>query len=88
MTAKHPDHVEGWTGSLQELAAAIGNMRYDNLAEFLGLFSENIREQGATDLKNNKYLLATKLSLAACSLNQAKDDMDAAWKICKPYIKD
>jgi|GEM_PF-2310284 len=26
---KHPDHVQGYSGTLQELAQAIGNMRYD-----------------------------------------------------------
>jgi hypothetical protein len=50
---KHPDHVVGWNGSLEELEQVIGNMRYDKVSEFLELLSKDFYKQAKADKKRN-----------------------------------
>lgn len=86
--AKHPKHVEGFEGSLDELAKAIGNMNYDKTASFIEKLAADINRQADADLSRGRKKLASELYATANELYQAKNKMDLAWKICKPYMKD
>ena len=86
-TIRHPDKVEGWEGSLEELAKAVGNMRYDKVSEFIEALGEDIKRQAAGDKKKNKNKLAKNLIRVYNRLRNVKEEMDKAWKICEPYMK-
>lgn len=82
----HPDHVEGWNGTLEELAQAIGNMRYDTIAQFIDLLSNDIRRQSGDDWKRGRRRLSIRLNQTAHDLSLVKYGFSAAWKICEPYM--
>lgn len=91
---KHPDKVLGYEGSLEELAQAIGKMRYDKVADFINEFAKELECQGNADSKRpsvtnpakTRMLLAKHLILASKNLLAAKKQIDHAWKICQPYM--
>jgi propanediol dehydratase small subunit len=85
-TDKHPDHVDGWDGSLETLIHAIGKMRYDRIAMFIALFDKEIQRQASEDRKAGRKKLATRLERAATHLGLAKNELDRAWTICAPYM--
>ena len=86
--AKHPRNVEGFEGSLDELAKSIGNMAYDQTTSFIEKLADDIKRQADADLKRGREKLATELYATADELYQARDKMYLAWKICEPYMKE
>ncbi|KKQ36035.1 MAG: hypothetical protein US50_C0001G0037 [Candidatus Nomurabacteria bacterium GW2011_GWB1_37_5] len=87
-STKHPRHVEGYSGSLEDLAKAIGNMAYDQTSEFIGRLAGDIKSQAEKDLARGRTKLASKLNEAAFKLQQAQNSMHSAWKICEPFMKE
>ncbi len=85
---KHPVSVEGWNGTLEELAVAVGRMRYDKVAEFVGYFAKHAESEAQKDAIEGKVKLPRKLFLASKYLYCAQEEYDSAWKICKPFMKD
>jgi hypothetical protein len=86
--AKHPRNIEGFEGSLDELAKSIGNMTYDQTSSFIEKLADDIKKQADVDLARGRKKLAFELYATANELYQARNRMDLAWKICKPYMKD
>jgi hypothetical protein len=82
----HTDHVTGWTGTPEELVTAIGDLRYDALAQFLALLASEISRQAVNDRSANRRILATRLQCVSDDLTAAQQGMQAAWKICKPFM--
>ena len=87
MKPKHPPSVEGYSGSLKDLARDIRRMRYDAVEELLGYLSIEFQEEGARDKTKKKPLLAEKLEGLAKMLQRARGDAEDIWSLCKPYIK-
>jgi hypothetical protein len=85
--SQHPDHVIGWNGTMDELVQAVGNMRYDTLADFIYKLSVNVKEQSMADLERGRPRLAEQLLRTSNKLFGADVYMNEAWKICKPYMK-
>lgn len=86
---KHPKNVVGFSGSLQELAKAIGCMSYDKVAEVIKELSADIKEQANNDLTIRKReKLSQKLFEATQFLDEAEKAVNGAWKICKPFMKE
>jgi len=91
---KHPNFVVGWTGTLDELVKAIGNMSYDQVAIFTNKFATEIKRQGDADAlrpsvvnpTKKRELLARNLLVAAVYLNLAKQRLSNAWKISEPFM--
>ena len=86
--AKHPRYVEGYQGSLEELARAVGNMTYDQTAAFIEKLADDLKRQSVSDSNRGRNLLATKVRKATDELYKAAKGMDLAWKVCEPYMKD
>lgn len=84
----HPKNVRGFDGSLEELAKSIGNMAYDQTALFIQKLADDIRRQADADLARGRRRIAYRLYEASNKLYQARDEIDLAWKICKPYMRD
>ena len=85
---KHPSFVEGFNGSLDDLVKSIGKMRYDVVSSFIEKLAGDIKRQGDNDYNKGRTKLASKLYETADELYKAKEQMDAVWKICAPYMKD
>lgn len=85
---KHPDHVDGWIYSLEELVDSIGQMRYDKLAEFLDLLAINFSKQATSDIEASRIKLSVELIQASVFVIDAAEQMKKAWKICEPYMKE
>ena len=81
---KHPDYVEGFNGSMSDLAKAVSNMSYDKQAEFVIYYSNFTRMQSKEDMENNKPNLAKILYNASKFLTCAISYFGKAWEICEP----
>jgi molybdenum-dependent DNA-binding transcriptional regulator ModE len=86
--AKHPRCVEGYDGSLNQLAKSVGNMSYDKTAEFILELADKFLAQSEKDFKRGRTRLVSRLIETADALYRAHDEMSEAWRICKPYMKD
>ena len=84
---RHPRQVEGFEGSLEQLAGSIGNMTYDETASFIEKLADDIKRQADADFARGRTQLASKLYATAENLYTAKENMNLAWKICIPYMK-
>lgn len=84
---RHPKEVVGYDGSLKDLAQAIGQMSYDQVAVFIGELALDIKTQAEADLTLRKRKkLAKELFEAVDLLSQAQAKINSAWDICKPYM--
>jgi len=84
----HPSSVEGFKGSLDELVKSIGKMKYDSVSCFIEKLADDIKMQADNDKSKGRLKLAGQLYETANKLYEAKEKMDAAWKICEPYMKE
>ncbi|MBI4147050.1 hypothetical protein HY494_00165 [Candidatus Woesearchaeota archaeon] len=84
---KHPASVEKYPGTLEDLAKAIGSMRYDKVADFLGYLAQYAEFEAKKDLADGKVKLPAELFLASKLFFQAQKTYESAWEICKPYMK-
>ena len=82
----HPPNVPNYEGTLDDLARAIGNMTYDQTASFIEKLALDLKEQADRDKARGRTQLATELYNTANKLYEAKENMEKAWKICKPYM--
>lgn len=83
---KHPNHIPGFEGSIDELVKAIGITKYDVAVEFLAKLGDEYKLQGDGDLKRGRVKLASKLYETANRLYAARDKMKETWELCKPYM--
>ncbi len=85
---KHPSHVEGFEGTLEELAKRIGNMKYDAVRDFVDAIAKDIRRQADGDSWGNRPRLAKQHYETAAYLESARDALGAAWTICEQYMNE
>lgn len=84
----HTDNVPNYTGTLDDLATAIGNMRFDALAKFVGLLADELSRQAKSDWDRNRRRLSARLDCAVMDLHDVQYHVADAWKICEPFMKD
>ena len=82
----HHQTVEGYSGTPEQLAEDIGNLRYDALAEFLRLLAEKIQRDGAKDKARGRPRLAAALQGAADQTAAAALSIGAAWRLSEPHM--
>jgi len=85
--AQHPNHVPGYHGNLEDLARAVGNMRYEQTAKFIEYLAKDLERQSCADYARGRIELSKELLVTALRLYHAESAMQDAWKICKPYMK-
>ena len=85
---KHPDNVRGYVGPFSELPKDVASLAYDKLALFLKILADDLIRQADADTGRDRKKLAKSLSEAAKNINAAKENIDSAWKICKPFMPD
>ncbi len=83
---KHPTKI-AYKGGLEKLVEDIGNLRYDTLAEFLELLQKKLDNDSKKDGERGRKALSLELSRAATFVMAAKESIDKAWVISKPFMK-
>ncbi len=84
---KHPVGVEGFDGSIEELAKSVCAMRYDKLAEFLMRCAEELRHQSNADLKRKRTKRSLKLTTAWGIMRAAQMQLEEIFFLCAPHMK-
>ena len=85
---KHPCHIEGFNGSLEEAVSAVGKMRYDCTAEFLGKLADDIKRQADADKVRGRPQLANLLYETAEQIYFARDKMQKTSELCKQHMEE
>ena len=84
--SRHPTNVPGYSGTLEDLAKAVGFMKYSYLSEFLHYLSDDMRRQSRGDKRNNKPKLSSALHVCGAELRRAANVAGEADVICNPYM--
>jgi hypothetical protein len=84
---KHPNNIDGFNGTLDELAQKIENMQYDKTAEFIDSLADYTKIRADTDKTKGREKLSSHLYEAVEELYKARDAFQRAWKTCEPYMK-
>lgn len=84
-TPWHPGNVEV---TPEALAEALGDLRYDSLAEYLVALSKKLQKDSENDGGRGQGQLSYHLSQAAFEIEEARFAIERAWKICDPYMKE
>ena len=82
----HRESVEGYGGSLAQLAQDIGDLKYDSLAELLHLLAAKVERDGSKDRARGRAKLAATLQASADQIAAAAASIEAAWRISKPHM--
>lgn len=83
---KHPTTVDGFSGSIEELAANVAKMRYDIILIFLQALTKEFRLQAEGDAKAGNARLAHLLTGLALMLEYVVGQMDKIWALCKKHM--
>lgn len=83
---EHPLNIPKWEGTLEELAQAVENMRYDKTAEFLKYLAQCFRDRSKTDKLAGKLKLHNALYNVYTRTDVAAEYTKDAWKICEPHM--
>ena len=81
----HPKTVEGFDGTLDDLAREIENMDYASVKDLIRKLAECFIVRADADKDNGKPKLATELYSVAGELKQASFYAGRAAEICKKY---
>jgi hypothetical protein len=81
---RHQLSIPGF--SHEQLAEAIGDLRYDSLAALLAALAEKLERDAQADAGRQRHKLSSSLAEAAIKLTEAKSAVDRAWAISKPYM--
>ncbi len=76
------------TGTLKDLAEAVGNLRYDALEDFFYELQQKLYTDSQADRARGRPVLAMHLSYIADTLAYAKFHTAHAWEVCEPYMKE
>ena len=83
---EHLKEIGEYNGTLGNLAEDIGDLRYDALAEFIGLLSVKIYKDALKDKLRKRSQLSGALFEISSQLEDAQEIIKDAWKICKPCM--
>lgn len=81
----HFDKIDPY--SLPELADKIGDLRYDALCVLLHHLSVKLVKDGEADAVRGRKKLSACLVLASKLVNEAKMNIEEAWRISEPFMK-
>ncbi|GEM_PF-53370 len=79
---KHTPTVKGIGLSNNELSLRVGDLYYDDMAEFLESFAKKLSLDGLDDNSRGRKKLANELFNASKAISEAKEHIQKAWEIC------
>jgi hypothetical protein len=85
---KHPIAVEGYPGSLEELAQKVCRMRYDQVAEFFGYCAVELLRQANGDMQRGRKLLAIQLTSARGIAIALHQKVHRIFRLCEPHMQE
>jgi len=71
-----------------DLVETLGNLRYDVLTKFLNELAEKIKKDSIADAGRDRPHLSHALDMASLDLRSAANEIDEAWIISEPFMKD
>ena len=80
---KHTSTVKGVGLENRELARRVGDLYYDNLADFLEALAQKLATDADADRKRGRKKLAAALETSASHIAQSVAPMKRAWDICR-----
>ncbi len=83
---EHPTEVEGFDGSLQELAQRVCRMRYDSVAAFFFYCAEELLRQANADQSRGRTGLSVLLNRAWGIVHSAQLQLERAFFLCAPHM--
>lgn len=84
----HPTRVEGFEGTLEDLATAVFKMRYDKLTEFLLYGLKELSRQYESDKEKGRTKVSRMLFLAINKLAELTDTMYKVFLLCQSFMKE
>ncbi len=85
--SKHTHTVKGYDGTLEELAQAIGALRYDAAAELFKHLEDEYTRQSKEDGNRGRRQLSGMLEHFAKQFRQLHFSLARIWELCKPYMR-
>jgi hypothetical protein len=82
----HPVSVPGFTGTNEELGAAIAKMRYDQVIEVLDGFRAETLRQSEADIKLKRFQLHGHLLLSLGEIDKVVMRFKKIFSFCQPYL--
>jgi hypothetical protein len=82
----HTERVERYPGTLADLAAELGDLRYDALAAFLAALAAKLAGDSTKDAARGRVKLGAALNAASGALADATAAIESAWVICVPRM--
>ncbi len=80
--------INGFNGTLKELAVEISNLRYDSMAKLLSYILFELERQSSHDKIIGRAKLSDIINKSCLHINQAIGCIQEAWALNEPRIKD
>lgn len=85
----HADKVERYSGTNEELAEDLGNLKYGRIAYIIGCLADKVRNDAEKDRNvRGRKQLSSRLERAVSGLSEAEREFMQAWRICEPHMKE
>ena len=84
---KHPRNVGEYT-DMKKLAEDIGNLHYETLVDLMIHMADKLEDDANSDKDKGRRKLSHHLNEASLNIVNASSDIDEAWRISKPFMKD
>lgn len=85
--SKHKKEVEGYNGSIKDLARDVADLHYESLSEFLLELGFCLNEDARADEGRGRPKLASNLKEGAQHITRGHLNIEKAWEISKPYME-
>jgi hypothetical protein len=82
----HRENIPNYPGTLAELAAELGDLRYDALALFLNALARKLETDSVADAGRGRPLLAAALQEGSAKVSAAAAAIERAWTISAPHM--
>lgn len=85
---KHPVKVEGFDGSLEDLAKLVCRLRYDKASSFFEACAEELSRQARADARRTRMKLAHALHGASKCMLGVQFGVTKAFNISAPFMRE
>ena len=81
-------HKKYSSDELKRMAREIADMRYDDMSYLLGTLSDMLTIDADKDRARKRNKLASVCESASVLISNASMDLEEAWKISEPFMKE